>query len=226
VSIEKFLKQRAVNVIVGGNYTLPNWYDPQGKLRTFACRTSRVSPFRMMVEVPVVGKVGDRLTSYFRDFGKFDGLISDTQTGSFLLELEMTRSVRENFASKLTWLEKKQKEPTTPDLRKDARIIPASPHSTLTLADGVTHECFVIDMSVTGVAVSAQVQPQIGMPLAVGACIGRVVRLLPDGFAVKFVEQQNRHDLGRLIARAAPSPSSSRSMAASHLDDAGVAHVP
>jgi hypothetical protein len=208
VSIETFIKQRAVNIVVGGNYTLPNWYDPQGKLRTFACRTSRVSPFRMMVDVPVVGKVGDRLTSYFRDFGKFDGLISDTKTGSFLLELEMTRRMRENLASKLTWLEKKQKEPTIPDLRKDARIIPASPHSTLTLADGAIHECFVIDMSVSGVAVSAQVQPEIGMPLAVGACIGRVVRLLPDGFAVKFVEQQNRHDLGRLIARAAP-PSTS-----------------
>jgi hypothetical protein len=199
-----FLKQRAVNIAVPGSYTLPNWYDPQGKLRTFACRTSRVSPFRMMVDVPVVGKVGDRLSSFFRDFGKFEGLISEAMGDSFLLELEMTRSMRQGFADKLTWLEKKQKEPSIPDLRKDARIIPANPHSTLTMADGATHGCFVIDMSASGVAVSAQVQPQIGMPLAVGACIGRVVRLLPDGFAVKFVEQQNRHDLGRLIARAAP----------------------
>lgn len=134
MSVEKFLKQRAVNVAVAGNYTLPNWYDPQGKLRTFACRTTRVSPFRMIVDVPVVGKVGDRLSAYFRDFGNFDASISDTQTGSFLLELEMTRAMREKFASKLTWLEKKQKEPGVADMRKDARIIPASPHSTLTLA--------------------------------------------------------------------------------------------
>src|ERR1700686_4035055 len=90
VSIELFLKQRAVNIVANGNYTVPHWYGPQGNPRTFACRTTRVSPFRMMVEVPVVGKVGDRLTSYFRDFGKFDGHISDTMAGSFLLELEMT----------------------------------------------------------------------------------------------------------------------------------------
>ena len=223
--IEKFLKQRAVNIVVGGNYTLPNWYDPQGKLRTFACRTTRVSPFRMMVDVPVVGKIGDRLKSYFRDFGKFDGLISDATAGSFLLELEMTRSMRENLANKLTWLEKKQKEPSIPDLRKDARIIPASPHSTLTLADGTIHGCFVIDMSVSGVAVSSQVQPQIGMPVAVGACIGRVVRLLPDGFAVKFIEQQNRNDLTRLIARPSSPSLAGGSKAAPHLDDAGVEHV-
>jgi hypothetical protein len=51
--------------------------------------------------------------------------------------------------------------------------------------------------------VSAAVQPPVGMPLAVGACIGRVVRLLPDGIAVKFIEPQNARDLDRLIARAA-----------------------
>ena len=205
MSVEKFLKQRAVNVAVMGNYVLPNWYDPQGKLRTFACRSTRVSPFRMMVDVPVVGKVGDRLSTYFRDFGKFEASISDTQTGAFLIELEMTRPMREKFASKLTWLEKKLKEPGLADLRKDARIVPASPHSTLTLADGTIHGCFVIDMSPSGVAVSAQLQPLIGTPLAVGACVGRVVRLLPDGFAVKFLEPLHRNELERrLIVLLAP----------------------
>jgi hypothetical protein len=201
LSVETFLRQRAVNIAVPGSYTLPNWYDPQGKLRTFACRTSRVSPFRMMIDVPVVGKVGDRLSSYFRDFGKFEGLISEAMADSFLLELEMTRSMREGFANKLTWLEKKQREPTIPDLRTDARIVPASPHSTLTLADGTHHGCFIIDMSVSGAAVSAQLQPPIGTPLAIGACVGRVIRALPDGFAVKFIDPQNRHELDRLLGR-------------------------
>jgi len=70
-------------------------------------------------------------------------------------------------------------------------------------------------MSVAGAAVSAQVQPPVGMPLAVGACIGRVVRLLPNGFAVKFVEVQNRLDLNRLIS-AKP---------ASDLDSTGLSQV-
>jgi hypothetical protein len=225
VSVEKFLKQRGVNIAVGGSYTLAKWFDPQGKPRTFACRTTRVSPFRMIVDVPVIGKVGDPITSYFRDFGKLEGFISDTRAGAFLLELEMTRPMREKLASKLTWLEKKQKDPSIADVRKNARIIPASPHSTLTLADGTTHGCFIIDMSVSGVAVSAQVQPPIGMPLAVGACIGRVVRLLPDGFAVKFVEVQNLLDLNRLVVRPAPPPSAGGAKAAPHLDNAGFLQV-
>jgi hypothetical protein len=206
VSVERFLKQRAVKIAVAGTYTLENWYDPQGKLRTFECRTTRVSPYRMMVEVPVVGKIGDRLTSYFSDFGKLDGSISDTQNSCFLMELEMTRPMRRKLADQLTWLEMKQGNPGISDVRRDPRVIPASPPSTFTLADGTIHGCSVIDMSAGGAAVSAQVQPQIGMPLAVGACIGRVVRHLPDGFAVKFVQPQKRHDLDRLLIRpTAPS---------------------
>lgn len=201
--VQDFLNQRAVNVVVSGSYTLPNWYDAQGKLRTFACRTTRVSPFRMIVDVPVVGKVGDRLTSYFRDFGQFEGSISDTMRGSFLLELEMTRARREKLSDMLTWIEKKRKDSTIIDTRRHARIVLPHPHSLLTLADGSIHPCFIIDVSASGVAVSAAVQPPVGMPLAVGACIGRVVRLLPDGIAVKFIEPQNARDLDRLIARAA-----------------------
>ena len=67
MSVEKFLKQRAVNITVGGSYTLANWYDRQGKPRTFACRTTRVSPFRMLVQAPVIGKIGSPITSYFSD---------------------------------------------------------------------------------------------------------------------------------------------------------------
>lgn len=206
MSVEQFLKQSAVNVVSDGRYMLPNWFDPQGRPRSFACRTSRISPFRMMIQVPVVGKVGDRLTTYFGDFGKLNGLISDTVAGGFLLELAISHAEREKLASKLSWLEKKQKDPAVRDLRKQARIIPESPHSTLTFADGSTRGCFIIDMSASGAAVSADVQPEIGTPLAVGACVGRVVRLLDLGFAVKFVEQQNLDGLERRVVRPAPLP--------------------
>jgi PilZ domain len=203
VSIERFLKQRAVDLMVDGTYVLPNWYDPQGRLRTFACRATRVSPFRMMVEVPVVGKVGDSLTSYFRDFGNFEGTISDTRTGGILLELEMTRAMRAKLADKLTWLEKKNGDPEIPDARRNPRFVPKISHSTLTLADGAVHGCSIIDVSLSGVAVSAEIQPPVGTPLAVGACVGRVVRHFPNGFAVKFVKEQSRDELNRFITRSA-----------------------
>jgi hypothetical protein len=206
VSAQEFSKQRAVDVAVGGRYSLANWYDPQGQRREFACRTSRVSPFRMLVSVPVVGKVGDRVTSYFGDFGKLDGVISDTVAGSFLLELAITKAKREMLASKLTWLERQQRDPNIRDVREQSRIIPPDPHSSLVLADGTTLSCFVMDYSVSGAAVSADLQPKIGTPLAVGACVGRVIRHFREGFAVKFVEAQKSETVERLIARAASLP--------------------
>jgi PilZ domain len=207
VSVEKFLKQRAVTIAVDGNYTLHRWYDPKGKLRTYACRTTRVSPFRMIVEVPVVGRIGDRLTSYFGAFGQLEGCISDTMHGSFLLELEMTRARRERLSEQLTWLEKKQSDPTLLDQRGDVRSIPQNPQSTLTLADGSIHSCFIIDMSVSGAAVSAELELPIGTPLAVGACVGRVVRIFPEGFAIRFVERRGLDEINRLIVRTEPKPS-------------------
>jgi hypothetical protein len=62
----------------------------------------------MMVAVPVIGKVGDRITPHFRDFGRLDGFVSDTVDGGFLLELDLTKPTREEFASKLFWLLAKQ----------------------------------------------------------------------------------------------------------------------
>jgi hypothetical protein len=220
VSVKEFMKQRAVNLAVGGQYTLANWFDAQGKPRTFACRTSRVSPFRMMVNVPVVGKIGDKIATYFGDFGKLNGEISDTIAGGFLLELEMTRPMREKMSTKLTWLEMRQKDATIRDVRMQARIVPAESHSTLTFADGTSRGCFIIDMSVSGAAVSADVQPEIGTPLAVGACIGRVVRTFPEGFAVKFVDQVNRDELERRISRAPQASSGGVVRTAPRSDDA------
>jgi hypothetical protein len=200
LSAQAFLKQRAVNVRVGGRYSLANWFDQHGNRREFACRTSRVSPFRMLVSVPVTGKLGDRVVSYFGEFGKLDGWIADTVEGGFLVDLETDKVQRKKLASKLTWLEKRQSDPSLVEARENGRIIPKNPHSTVIFADGTYRDCFIIDMSASGAAVSADVQPELGTPLAIGACVGRVVRHLGEGFAVKFVTIQNEDNLEKLMA--------------------------
>jgi len=200
VSVQAFLRQRAVNITVNGSYSLRRrWFDADGKLRSFACRTTRVSPFRMIVEVPVVGHTGERLTSYFRDFGEFEGVITDTMPGGFLFDMEMTAAHRARMAEKLAWLERKLKDSSVEDAREDTRIIPPTSHSVLILADGSVHGCFIIDISPSGAGISAEVQPPIGTPLAIGACVGRVIRVFETGFAVKFVARQDLDDLSRLI---------------------------
>jgi hypothetical protein len=194
------MNQRAVNVAVGGRYSLANWFDPQGRRREFACRTTRMNPFRMLISVPVVGRVGERIVSYFGDFGRLDGWIADTVNGGVLVDLEVDRALREKLARQLTWLEKKQKDGIK-DARTDGRIVPKDPHSTIIFGDGDYRSCFIIDMSSSGAAISADVQPDIGTPLAVGACVGRVIRHFREGFAVKFIERQDGTALEYLVSR-------------------------
>jgi hypothetical protein len=115
----------------------------------------------------------------------------------------MTRAMRGRLADKLEWLEKKQKDTSVRDLRQDARFIPNAPHTLLTLADGTLMSCFIIDVSLSGVAVSAEIQPSIGTPLAIGGYVGRVVRIFEEGFAIKFVEPAaSLAELERRIVRA------------------------
>jgi hypothetical protein len=55
VSVKEFQQERAINIACEGKYKLHRWFGPDGKIRTLACRSTRISPFRMIVDVPVVG---------------------------------------------------------------------------------------------------------------------------------------------------------------------------
>jgi hypothetical protein len=81
------------------------------------------------------------------------------------------------------------------------RIIPRDPYSTLVLADGTTIDCIVQDVSASGIAVLADVIPELRTPVAVGKIVGRVVRHFHDGFAVEFVQVQEADAVESLIGR-------------------------
>jgi hypothetical protein len=68
----------------------------------------------------------------------------------------------------------------------------------LLFADGSMRTCFVIDLSVTGAAISGDIVPDVGTVIAVGKIVGRVVRHLEAGFAVKFEDMQDRANVESL----------------------------
>jgi hypothetical protein len=68
------------------------------------------------------------------------------------------------------------------------------------MADGSTVDCTLIDVSATGVAVSTPLKPDIGLPLAVGQLVGKVVRHLDEGgFAVQFLSVQDESIVEKLL---------------------------
>jgi hypothetical protein len=70
----------------------------------------------------------------------------------------------------------------------------------LIFGDETTLNCLVIDISPSGVAVSADVEPEIGTRLAVGRCVGYVVRRFAEGFAVQFDQMQLFENLESMIS--------------------------
>ena len=96
-------------------------------------------------------------------------------------------------------------------------MIPAHSRSTLTLADGAILRA-ISSTCRSAVPRSPPIALEIGTPLAVGACVGRIVRVFAGGFAVHFVEVQNQYDLNRLLLRSVPLSSAGGAKAVSELD--------
>jgi len=183
-----------------GRFTLASRRDVEGERREFPCRIVNLTCHALGLAAAVTGEVGERVIAYVDEFGKFEGRIMRKLDGGFVMELVMPNVERNKLAAKIEWFDK-HKNFDVVDQRKHARITPRNPYSTLVLADGTTTDCLVKDVSPTGVAIHADLMPQIGTLVVVGKLVGRVVRQFGDGFAVQFVEPQDPKSVGSLIAR-------------------------
>lgn len=154
----------------------------------------------MILAAPVGGDVGDWVTAHFDEFGVLRGQISRPLGFGFGVSLKMGNAERERLAAQVLWFER-HKNFEVSDQRRHRRIFPRNPQSTLVLADGTAIDCFVINMSASGAAVSADLVVTIGMPMALGTAVGRVIRLLDPGFALEFIESIDVESLERRLIR-------------------------
>lgn len=185
---------------VAGRYALPERrLGPEGKVAVHACRLCSISTRIAVVVGPVAAAVGEIVTAHFDEFGILRGKIIRKLPSGFVLELLLSGGERNKLGGKIAWHKRRVHE-HLPDRREYQRIIPRDPRSVLTLADGVQMPCFVIDISQSGIAVSADIWPGVGTPMAVGKLVGRVVRYLDVGFALQFIQTQDLNTLEALIA--------------------------
>jgi hypothetical protein len=110
------------------------------------------------------------------------------------MTIRASEEERSKLLTKIEWLAK-HKDDQLPDKRANQRFAPADPYSRLLLPDGTVLTCVVMDLSISGAALSAEIVPELGTVVAVGSVIGRVVRHLDGGFSVKFVELQSRESV-------------------------------
>ena len=191
---------------VGGRYALVERKQSGAKKApVYACRLCSVSTRNAVVVGPVVGKQGEGVTAHFDAFGILRGQISRQLPSGFVMDLSLSSEARDKLGRKITWHKKRVYEQVE-DRREFKRVQLRDPRTIITLADGTQVPCFVIDVSQSGIALSAQTQPPIGTPLAVGKLVGRVVRYLDIGFAVKFLALQDLETIEALIVPAKLTP--------------------
>lgn len=192
-------------VSLPGRYAMPQRRGTRRRSPEYACRMVDISPRAMVLAGPVIGALGETVIGFFEELGKLEGAVIRTLCGGFAMTIEPTETQWAQLEAKLIWLEKNQRE-NLPDARCQKRIVPRDPRSTLILADGTAVACFVIDMSASGVAVSAEIKPRLGTPLGVGKVVGKVVRRFAEGFAVHFVEKQDPRTVERRVITPAAVP--------------------
>ncbi len=192
---------RGIYVSLAGRYSLGDSTNTRGQPRQFACRAVNISARGMALATPFTAKIGVRVIADIEQLGRIKGSITQVFKLGFAMSIAATDQEREILAGKRDWIER-NKEFEIVDGRAHARFIPRRPHSLLMLADGSIIPCFVIDLSISGARVSADIMPKLGTVLAVGKVVGRAVRHFPGGFAVHFAEVQDRNEVEALVIRS------------------------
>ncbi|HEX3502849.1 MAG TPA: PilZ domain-containing protein [Xanthobacteraceae bacterium] len=196
VIVERRRNSRII-VSVPGTYILADHRNARGERRTYPCRAVNLSPEAIALAAPVRGYLGERTFATVDQLGKFKGSIVRLLDGGFVMSIVATDKERDNLAAKIDWFDQ-FKNFDVADQRADARFVPENPRSRIVFADARSEECFILDLSASGAALSAQTIPAIGSVLALATVVARVVRHFEGGFAVRFIERQ---DIQRLEAR-------------------------
>ena len=182
---------------IGGCYTLTEADQPI----VYACRTTSASPSMLVVQAPVRGRVGERVAMRFDQLGILNGSISRVSRDGFHVSVIADEAERQRLAAKINWI-KKRSVRQADDKRSGARFRPRHPRGVLVIGEHA-HECFIIDLSSTGAALSSSAQPPIGTAVHVGRVTGKIVRYFEGGFGVRFDEARRPEDVEAELTQGA-----------------------
>ncbi len=167
-------------------------------VQVFACRARSISAYEAVINAPIASEPGDAFTATFQGLGIVRGHITRLLEGGFAAAFDCTDDEREALGVRIDWLKKRTLK-TVKERREHKRVLPRETRSKLLLGSGTVVDCFIIDMSQSGVAISAEVRPPVGTLAGVGAVPGKVVRHFEAGFALQFIEVQSMDQLEALL---------------------------
>jgi hypothetical protein len=135
--------------------------DARGERRIFGCHAVNPSIREIVIASPVTAKMDARVIAYIDHLGKFDGLVTSVLQRGFVMSFNTKQHERRKLATKIEWLQQHRNSEVR-EQRADSRFVPKDPYSRMILADGHVETCLILDVSVSGAAISADTIPAIG----------------------------------------------------------------
>lgn len=160
----------------------------------YVCMTVDMSPGDARFICAARPRPGDRIIAYIDHIGRIEGSVVKTTDDGFVITTVATERKREKLAAQLTWLANKH-ELGLPEDRRHDRLTPRRARTELSMDDGQTLSCRIIDLSLSGAAIEVDVRPAIGTPVRLSNIRGRVVRHFLEGVAIEFSTLQSRESL-------------------------------
>ncbi|TNC10561.1 pilus assembly protein PilZ [Methylobacterium terricola] len=153
--------------------------------REYACQSRSISLDEAEIVAPVSGAVGEHVTVYLDQVGAVMGVISSILPDGFRVDVDVSPERRARLAARLEWLVDRGRGRV--DQRSAVRIVPTHTAVAVHLIDGRVVPGTIVDLSMSGAAIKAPVQPIMGEQVTLGKRRATVVRHIEDGFAVRFV---------------------------------------
>ncbi len=180
-------RHQRVKVNILGRYMLENKHE-------YPCQVINMSPGGVAMIAPVMGHENERVVAYLDYIGRIEGRVVRPIVGGFAMTIEATPRKRDKLAAQLTWLANRHVLNLPEDRRHD-RFVPKNPFSVIVTPEGIEYNCRIIDLSLSGAALSMVGKPPIGTPVRLGQVRSQVVRHFEDGIAVEFTTLHTRESL-------------------------------
>ncbi len=138
-----------------------------------------------LVLSPARLKHRDAVILHTLNLGRLAGDVARVLETGFAMRIQAPALKREKLVDALTWLINEKPLGLSDERRAERR--PGEGIVLALLGDGRELHCQVIDFSETGIAISTMSPcPPIGEAIQIGRAVGRVARILENGFAVAF----------------------------------------
>lgn len=155
----------------------------------YPCKLTSISVGGAALMSPVAVDIGEQIVAYFDHIGGIEGTVVRTFDGGFAISMVATQHKREKIAAQLTWLINKHEVHSATD-RRHERVRVANEKSTLKLNEGISVDCRVIDISLSGASIATAARPAIGSEVTFGKLRCRVMRHHNEGIGVAFLDIQ------------------------------------